>query len=173
METLFQAAIEFEAIAGRGDQRSLNDVRALAVGILGNETDAVTNLKPFGVRQGDLLVPMIAVHDELSGDGRLLEEHGVLPAPQDADFRLKKYRVAKSVRARQDVDRSASAPRDVIDRGLDHSICGADEVRLLLANCEGDTLLPIRLDGIPEDGSWIGVFGEVIGPRQHCAKCAG
>src|SRR5438093_249967 len=34
VETLLQAAIEFETIARTGDQRSLNDVRALAVGIL-------------------------------------------------------------------------------------------------------------------------------------------
>jgi hypothetical protein len=33
VETLTQAAIEFEAITRRGDQRSLNEVGALAVGI--------------------------------------------------------------------------------------------------------------------------------------------
>src|SRR5437667_543730 len=143
------------------------------MGIFGNETDAVANWKPCGVGQGDLLIPMIAIHDKFSADGRLFEEDRVYPAPQNADFRLKEDRVAQSVRAWQNADRAASTPRDVIDRGLDHSICGADEVRLLLANCEGDALLPIRFDGISEDRSWIRVLRKLIGPRQHCAKRAG
>src|SRR6266516_1418506 len=143
------------------------------MGIFGNETDAVAHLKPCGVGQGDLLIPMIAIHDKFSADGRLFEEDRVYPAPQNADFRLKEDRVAQSVRAWQNADRAASTPRDVIDRGLDHSICGADEVRLLLANCEGDALLPIRFDGISKDRSWIRVLRKLIGPRQHCTKRAG
>src|SRR5216117_3660219 len=113
METLFQAAIEFEAIAGRGDQRSLDEVGAFAMGILGNETDAVAHLKPCGVGQGDLLIPIIAIHDKFSADGRLFEEDRVYPAPQNADFRLKEDRVAQSVCAWQNADRAASTPRDV------------------------------------------------------------
>ena len=42
--------------------------------IFGHKTNTIANLKPFGVGQGDLLIPMIAVHDELRRDGRLLEE---------------------------------------------------------------------------------------------------
>src|SRR5438876_11120628 len=94
------------------------------MGIFGNETDAVANLKPCGVGQGDLLIPMIAIYDKFSADGRLFEEDRVYPAPQNADFRLKKDRVAQSVRAFQNADCAASMPRDVIDLGLNHSTCG-------------------------------------------------
>ena len=97
METFFQAAIEFEAIAGRGDQRSLNNVGALAVGIFGNQTDTIAHLKPFGVSQGDLLIPMIAVYDEAGRGGRFLKEDGGFPAPQDADVGLEKDRVTQPV----------------------------------------------------------------------------
>src|SRR5439155_21941821 len=133
-------------------------VCALAVGILGHETDAVTNLKSFGVGQGDLLIPMITVHDEFGGDGRLLEEHGILPAPEETDFRLKKNRVAQPIRPRQYADRAASTPRYVIDRGLDHSICGADKVGLLGADCDRHALVPVRFDRISEDRPWVRVL---------------
>ena len=167
METLLQTAIEFEAISRIGDQRSLNDIGALAVGIFADETDAVTHLKPLRIGQGDFLIPMVAVHDQFGGDGRLLEEHRVCPASQEADFRLKKNRVAQSVRARQNTDCAASAPRDVINRGLDHPIRGADEIRLLGANREREALLPVRFGGIPEDRSWVGVPGKVVGAGKH------
>src|SRR5260221_10536873 len=57
METFLETAVEFEAIAPSGDQRSLNDVGAFAVGIFADETNAVANLKSFRIGQGDFLIP--------------------------------------------------------------------------------------------------------------------
>jgi hypothetical protein len=87
VETLLQAAIEFEAIARRGNQRSLDDVGALAVGVFGHETDTVAHLKAFGVGQRHLLIPMIAIDDELVvTDGSLKStESGPLPMRRTFD----------------------------------------------------------------------------------------
>jgi len=109
---------------------------------------------------------MVAIDDELGGDGRHLEEDRLGPAPQEANVRLKKNRVAQSVRAGQHVDRAASPPRDVIHRGLDDFIRGTHEVCLLRANREHHTLLPVRFDSITEDSPWVGVLGKVVCPRE-------
>src|SRR5206468_628392 len=90
----------------------------------------------------------------------------------DANLRLKKDRVAQPVRARQNADRTASQPCNIINRGLDHSIRRPDDIRFLGANRDGEALVPVRFDGISEDRSWVRVLGEVVGPRQHCAKRA-
>jgi hypothetical protein len=73
VESLHQAPVELVANARGGDERSLDDVRALVVRILGDETDAVSHAKPAEVGQGDVLMPVIAVHDASGGDRRLLE----------------------------------------------------------------------------------------------------
>ena len=73
VEPLLQAPVELEAIARGGDERSLDDVRALAVRILGDETDTVSHAKPAGIGRRDLLMLVVAVHDE-SGGGRRLHE---------------------------------------------------------------------------------------------------
>src|SRR5207244_12132516 len=77
MKTLLQAAIQFEAIARRRDQRSLNDVGALAVGILADEANAITDLKPFWVFEGDLLIPMIGI-DKDRKSTRLNSSHQII-----------------------------------------------------------------------------------------------
>src|SRR5439155_27322571 len=68
---------------------------------------------------------------------------------------------------------AAAAPRGVINRGLAHPIRGADEIRLLGANREREALLPVRFGGIPEDRSWVGVPGKVVGAGNHCGIRAG
>ena len=68
-------------------------LRELGLGIGAFETgeaNAITDLKPSAVGKGDLLIPMIAIDGEFGGGGRFLEEHRIRPAPQQADFRLKK-----------------------------------------------------------------------------------
>ena len=173
VEPLVQAAVEFEAIAGRGDQRPLDDVGALAVRVLADQPDAVADLKPLGVGQGDLLVPMIAVDDELGGGRRFLDQHRVGAAPQEANFRLQKDRVAHPVRARQNTHGAASQPRDVIDGGLDHSIRSADEIRFLRADRDRQALVPVRLDRVAEDRPGARVLGKFVRPQESRAKRAG
>ena len=58
-------------------------------------------------------------------------------------------------------------------RSLDHSIRGADEVCFLGANRDREALLPVRLDGVAEDRSWVRVPGKVVGAGKHCGIPAG
>ena len=68
------------------------------------------------------------------------------------------------------MDGPAAQPHHVIDGGLEHSVCGADEVGLLGTHRDRRTLLPIRFGGITEDRSRIGIPGEVVRPHKHRAK---
>src|SRR5439155_22345143 len=92
---------------------------------------------------------------------------------QDANVRLKKDGVAQPVGAGQNADGAASPPRDVINPGLERSIRSAADVRILGANRDRHALVPVRFHPITEDGPWVGVLGEVIGPRKSCANRAG
>jgi hypothetical protein len=86
---------------------------------------------------------------------------------------LKKNRITQPEQTRQHADSAASAARHVIDGGLDDPIRGADQIGFLGANGNRHTLLPLRFDGIAEDGAWVAVRWEVVGPRQTGAERAG
>jgi len=143
---LLQAAVQFEAITRGGDERSLDDVGALAVGVFGHETDAVADLEAFGIGQRDLLIPMIAVHDEFRDHRRLLHQHRVCPAAYEPDAGLEKDRVAQSIGARQNADGAASPSCHVVHRRLQHSVCVPDEIGLPGADRDRYTLVPFRLN---------------------------
>src|SRR5262249_37816057 len=72
-----------------------------------------------------------------------------------------------------DANCSTSALPDVIDRGLDHAVRGADEVRLLGANRDREALVPLGFGGITENRSRVRILGEIVGAGKRRAERAG
>src|SRR5262249_30487455 len=97
VETLLQATIQLEALARGGDQRSLNNVGAFPVGVLGDQADAVTDLKSLRLGERYFLVPMVAVERDFAGHAWFFDQHRIGPASQESDFGLQEYRVPQSV----------------------------------------------------------------------------
>ena len=76
-EVLAEAGVEPEAVARAGDERALDDDRAAVVRVLGAEDDAVADLEPARVLQGDLAVVPVGVVGQADGPRRDLGEDRV------------------------------------------------------------------------------------------------
>src|SRR5262249_54079503 len=93
-EVLAQALIELEAVAGAGDERSLDDGGAAVVWVLRPQTDAVADLEALRVGERDLLVVPVRIGREFRRDGRLLHEYGLRSAADEPDVGAQIDRVA-------------------------------------------------------------------------------
>lgn len=76
-------------------------------------------------------------------------------------------RVAKPVFAGKDAHGSSLPSRDVVDRCLDRTVRGADDLRVLWRHRDGDASIPVGFDGIARDRARIHVLWKVIGPRAQ------
>ena len=134
----------------------------VAVRVLRDQADSVSDSKSLGIGQGDLLMPVVCVDAECRGDRRLLDENRIAAAALKTDFRLQEDGVPQAVGPRQKVDRAAALPRDVIDRGLNDAIRFADNIRLLGTNRDLHELFPIRLDEVSGDRPRVAVLGKIL-----------
>ncbi len=163
-EVLPQGPVELEALAGAGDQGALDDGTAAGVRVARPQADAVAHLEAVGVGEGDFLVVPVGVGRQPGGPRGLLDQHRVGPAAEDADVRPQENGVAQAVGPRQDADGPAPQPGHVIDRGLEHLVGAADQIRLRGADRDGEAFLPVGLDAVAGSGPRVGDRRPFAGP---------
>ncbi len=157
-DVLAQGPVELEAVAGAGDERPLDDDRAVAVRVLGPQADAVAEAKTGRVGKGDLLIVPVRINAELRLDRRLLDKHGVRTAAGEADLRGEINGIAEAEGSRTETDGAAAQAGDGIDGGLDDFFVGTDQVALVGADGQGKAFVPFRLDEVEGRGPRLAHF---------------
>ena len=86
-EVLPQGAIQFEAVARAGDQRSLENFGPAVVRILGDQRYAIADLEALGIDERDLLVVPVRIESQLRRDRRGLGEDRLITGTQQPHTR--------------------------------------------------------------------------------------
>ncbi len=164
---LTQGPIQLEAVAVARHQRSLNDDVAAMAGIFGAQAYAIAHLKASRIGERDLLVIPIGVNRQCRFDRRLLDEHAIETAAEDAHVALQIDRVAKAIGTGQNAHSAAAPTSHRVDGCLDRLFIDAGYVGIFRPDGDGQPLFPDGLHQIAGGGPGIGDRRPVVACGQR------